>query len=214
MIRLTLALLFASFLPAQDPSRAVPDANWILVHIDTETTGLVAGYHELIDFGAVYTDLDGRVLGEFYRQIQPDHPERTSPRAREINGFDADLWRQRGALSSEQALRQWRSWEAQKFPGRRMIRVALSSPFDASFVDTWIRKHHLKLPSHYTFFFLDLPSMAWGLGFRELWGSQLAAKLGVADEPHTPLEHTGLSGAQVNVRIYQKLVEYRKKKLR
>jgi hypothetical protein len=55
--------------------------------------------------------------------------------------------------------------------------------------------------------------MAWALGFRELFGPKLAARLGVPDEPHTPLEHTGLSGAEVNVRIYQKLVEYRQRNL-
>ena len=43
----------ASTSPAEDP-----DA-WLLAFIDVETTGLVPGWHEMIDIGVVMTELDG-----------------------------------------------------------------------------------------------------------------------------------------------------------
>jgi hypothetical protein len=49
--------------------------------------------------------------------------------------------------------------------------------------------------------------MAWSLGYRELTGSALAARLGVPDEPRVARDHTGVTGAMLNVRIYRALRE-------
>jgi hypothetical protein len=57
----------------------------------------------------------------------------------------------------------------------------------------------------YHYFVLDIPSMAWARGYRELTNGALAEKLGVADEPRVAQEHTGITGAMLNVRIYQTL---------
>jgi hypothetical protein len=48
--------------------------------------------------------------------------------------------------------------------------------------------------------------MAWSLGLRDLRASALAERLGVPDEPHVAEHHTGITGAMVNVRIYQALL--------
>ncbi len=37
-------------------------ADWLLAIVEVETTGLVPGFHEMIDLGLVMTDLDGRVV--------------------------------------------------------------------------------------------------------------------------------------------------------
>lgn len=47
--------------------------------------------------------------------------------------------------------------------------------------------------------------MAWGLGLRHLTGSALAEQLGVPDEPHMAEDDTGITGAMLNVRVYQAL---------
>ncbi|MGK2960517.1 MAG: hypothetical protein ACSLFK_00070, partial [Gemmatimonadaceae bacterium] len=57
----------------------------------------------------------------------------------------------------------------------------------------------------YHYFVLDIPSMAWALGYRDLTNSALARRLGVPDEPRVADEHTGITGAMLNVRIYQAL---------
>ena len=48
--------------PVSNPGHA--PADWTLAHIDVETTGLVPGYHEMIDIGVVMTDLEGHELAE------------------------------------------------------------------------------------------------------------------------------------------------------
>lgn len=72
--------------------RETPTANpagWLLAFVDVETTGLVPGYHEMIDLGLVITDLDGVRIDSLFLRIQPEHPERLSEGAREVNAFDA-----------------------------------------------------------------------------------------------------------------------------
>ena len=55
---------------------ALEPAQWLLAHLDVETTGLVPGYHEMIDAGWVITDLEGRVVDTLFIRLQPEHPER------------------------------------------------------------------------------------------------------------------------------------------
>ena len=57
-----------------------------MAHLDVETTGLVAGPHEVVDLGIVYTTANGEILDRWYRRIQPQHPERTSPGPRRSAG--------------------------------------------------------------------------------------------------------------------------------
>jgi hypothetical protein len=41
---------------------------------------------------------------------------------------------------------------------------------------------------------------------RDLTGRSLAKKLGVADEPRIAEQHTGITGAQLNARLYRALM--------
>ena len=71
-----------------------------LAHIDVETTGLIPGYHEMIDIGLVITDVQGNKIDSLFLLIQPDHPERLQPGAYAVNAFNAEKWELRGALRS------------------------------------------------------------------------------------------------------------------
>lgn len=184
--------------------RAAPD-QWMLAHLDVETTGLVAGYHEMIDLGVVYTDLDGRVRDSLFLRIMPRHPERTSEGARRVNGFDADRWRARGALSPESAVDSLRAFHRRAAAGRSVMLVAFNSHFDSAFLDHLFRARGGTWRELYHYFVLDIPSMAWALGMRHLTGAELSRALGAADEPRVADEHTGITGAMLNVRIYQAL---------
>ena len=61
-----------------------------VVIIDTETTGLQAGYHELIEVAAIRIDRSGRQ--ERVYQFRPMKPDRASVRALEVNGWCPDRW--------------------------------------------------------------------------------------------------------------------------
>ena len=199
---------FASFANAQSPPwpAEAPD-DWLLAFIDIETTGLIPGHHEMIDIGIVMTDLDGVELDNLFIRIQPEHPERTEEGARAVNAFDTERWKQLNALSTDQAIERIVSFHNGVAGDKSVLMVAFNSHFDAAFLDHLFRARERSWRELYNYFILDLPSMAWILGERGLTGQALTTVLGIEDEPHVALQHTGITGALVNARIYRALLE-------
>jgi DNA polymerase III alpha subunit (gram-positive type) len=194
---------------SEPPSPAVAPAGWLLAFIDVETTGLVPGWHEMIDIGIAMADVDGRVLDTLFLRIQPRHAERLSAGARAVNAFDAARWRTLGALEPTAAVDSILAFHRRVAGARPTLMVAFNSQFDAAFLDHLFRTRGGSWREMYHYFVLDLPSMAWSLGLRDLRGGRLAERLGVPDEPHVAVEHTGITGAMVNLRIYQALLRLR-----
>ncbi|MGI9222809.1 MAG: 3'-5' exonuclease [Woeseiaceae bacterium] len=208
MRRLAAVLLLISpFATAQEfawPDE-MPD-NWLLAFVDVETTGLIPGHHEMIDIGIVMTDLDGAELGDLFLRIQPEHPERTDEGARAVNAFAADRWRELNALPPADAIDAMLEFHNEIANGRYVLMVAFNSQFDTAFLDHLFRTQDRSWRELYHYFVLDLPSMAWSLGFRGLTGTALSNSLDIEDEPHVAELHTGITGARLNARIYRSLL--------
>jgi DNA polymerase III alpha subunit (gram-positive type) len=183
---------------------SAPEA-WLLAFVDVETTGLQPGWHEMIDLGLVMTDLEGTVLDSLFLRLQPRHPERTSEGARRVNAFDARRWRDLGALQPAAAIDSLRTFHRATAGDRHVMLVAFNSQFDAAFLDHLFRSTGGSWRELYHYFVLDIPSMAWSRGYRDLTGTALARRLGVEDEPHVADRHTGITGAMLNVRLYRAL---------
>lgn len=192
--------------PATDPA-AAPDA-WLLAHIDVETTGLIPGYHEMIDIGIVMTDLEGVILDSLFLRIAPDHPERLSPGAFEVNAFSPERWEELNAMSISESVDSILAFHKKNSAGRAVLMVAYNCQFDAAFLDHLFRAANQTWRHLYHYYILDLPSMAWGLGLRDLNSAELMNLYSIEDEPHVAEEHTGITGAMVNVRIYRALLRY------
>jgi DNA polymerase III alpha subunit (gram-positive type) len=208
LLILTLSASLPTF--AQDmlwPNEAPDD--WLLAFVDVETTGLQPGYHEMIDIGIVMTDLDGEELGDLFIRIQPDNPERIDEGARAVNAFDVDRWRELEALPAEEAIERIARFHDAIARDRNVLMVAFNSHFDAAFLDHLFRSRDRSWRELYHYFILDLPSMAWDQGIRGLTGSSLSAALGIEDEPHVADQHTGITGARLNARIYRALLARR-----
>lgn len=203
-----MAALLAPAVCAQLPSwPATSPDDWLLAFVDVETTGLVPGFHEMIDIGIVMTDLDGVELDSLFLRIHPAHPERTQEGARAVNAFDVERWEQLGALSAGESIERIASFHERTAGDKSVLLVAFNSHFDAAFLDHLFRSEARNWRELYHYFILDLPSMAWILGERGLTGQSLTAWLEVEDEPHVPERHTGITGARVNARIYRALLE-------
>lgn len=185
--------------PADEPDQ------WLLAHLDVETTGLVAGYHEMIDAGFVITDLDGNVVDSLHIRIRPEHPERLSAGAAKMNGFDAAKWKQLGALNTRQAVDTIIAFNKRAAGDKHVLLVAFNSQFDAGFLDALMHREGHSWRELFHYFVLDIPSMAWSLGYRDLTGAALAKQLKLPDEPRVAEDHTGITGAMLNVRIYKAL---------
>lgn len=189
-----------------------PD-EWLLAHIDVETTGLVPGYHEMIDIGIVMTDLEGKELDRLFLRIMPFRPERISPGAAAINAFSVELWEERGFVTERQAVERIVSFQTEVAKGRQVLFVAYNAWFDLSFVDHLFRGVDRSWRELYHYFVLDLPSMLWSLGLRDLDGHALEEALDVAMETDDSLQHTGITGAEWNTQIYRALLRYSREHL-
>ena len=191
--------------PATASAPAADPAPWLLAFIDVETTGLVPGWHEMIDIGVAMTDLEGTVVDTLFVRIQPEHPERLSEGARRVNAFDARKWQALGAVPPRLAVQRLTDFHRRVAADRPTLMVAFNRQFDAAFLDHLFRASGGTWRALYDYFVLDLPSMAWSLGLRDLANGALAQRLDVADEPRVAEDHTGLSGALLNARIYRAL---------
>jgi DNA polymerase III alpha subunit (gram-positive type) len=189
------------FLPGEAPEQ------WLLAHLDVETTGLLPGFHEMIDLGIVYTDLEGQILDSLFIRIQPEHPERLSEGAYQVNAFNPDVWKHKGAVSPKKAVKTLMAFHEEKAAGRSVLLVAYNSHFDLAFIDHLFRQAGHSWRELYHYFVLDIPSMAWSMGYRNLTGSALATALGIPDETYVPHLHTGITGAMFNVQVYQVLMQ-------
>lgn len=189
--------------PDEDPSR------WLLAFADVETTGLAPFYHEMIDVGLVITDLAGNERDRLFLRIQPEHPERTSEGARAVNAFDEARWRELGASPPAEAVERISAFVRGASENHSVLLVAFNSQFDTAFLDALFRGAGRSWRELFHYFVLDVPSMAWSLGLRGLDGPSLAEALGVEDEPHQAEDHTGITGAALNARIYRALLARR-----
>jgi DNA polymerase III epsilon subunit-like protein len=185
--------------------------DWLLAHVDVETTGLVPGYHEMIDIGVILTDLEGREINRLFIRIMPDHPERIAPGAAAVNGFSVDLWEERGSVTQDEAIAELTAFHKRVVGHRNVLFVAYNAWFDISFIDHLFRSRDRTWRELYHYFILDLPSMLWSLGLHHLAGADLTQALGVEQETHDPLKHTGMTGAESNVEVYRALLQYGQK---
>jgi len=168
----------------------------------------------MIDIGAVYVDTEGQELGRFFIRINPAHPERAQAGAKAVNGYSEERWRSLGAVSPTEALRAFEEFHRRTAANRTMVFTAFNVGFDQAFVSRWLRREGRSFRDWYFYQVLDLPSMAWGQGIRELSGSKIAEALGVPDETRDPLKHTGETGAEFNLAIYRELLKKSKTEAR
>lgn len=206
LVLVVSALLFMPLAEAQMTWPPEGVEGWILAHVDVETTGLDPAFHEMIDIGMIYTDLDGVELDRLYLRIMPAQPERIDEDARRVNAFDVDTWQEKGAVSEEEAVGEIVSFHERMGGERRVLFTAYNAWFDQAFTTALFAKHGVAWRDLFFYHVLDIPSMAWGQGLTALNATQLSEALGLPDETRVPSEHTGITGAAFNVLVYRALI--------
>lgn len=191
--------------PATDP-----DA-WLLSFLDVESTGLIPGFHEIVNVGIVLADLEGNELARLLLYIHPNHPERAAPEALAINGYEAEVWRQMGAVSPTVAVDSLIAFYKSSTGGKRVLMVAYNAQFDAAFMDHLFRDAGKSTREIHYYFVLDVPSMAWILGYRDLVANDIAKRFGIPGTSSIPIEHHGLGCADLNLRLYRELLKHSEK---
>ncbi len=166
---------------------------------DLETTGLAAGYHEIIEVGlCLLSPSDLRTVAELSVKVKPLHPRRLDWVAAQINGYRAADWRE--ALDLETAMERY----AELTQGA--VFAAHNARFDWSFLNQAFATtgigHGLERR------YLDTMWLAWdkfsphGLARRSL--QEVARFLGLPPEPKI---HRAINGARLAAEILRRVAD-------
>lgn len=113
----------------------------VLTAVDVETTGLLAGYHEIIQIAAVPLNQHFEPhpkLRPFYINICPDYFEHIEKEATKKNGIDLESLRE--CPSQDQSVELFANWfRSLNLPfGRRLVPLAHNWAFDKGFLTYWL----------------------------------------------------------------------------
>lgn len=171
-----------------------------LCFLDLETTGARIGFHEIIEIAAIRTAPDAsRVLSTWHNRVRPRHPERISPFAKNLTGFDSSLWKEAEFPSA-------RLWKEFSCFADSCIPVCHNPSFDRAFVSLAASENgivDLGLDYHW----IGTESLAWPL---YVSGRITTLSLeGICETfriPVEPLPHTAMDGAQACLLAYRALI--------
>lgn len=164
---------------------------------DIETTGLNPDFHEIIEIGLVLVDQRTlRVIDTFESKVMPRHPERMSPQAQKLNGFDAAQWV--GAPDLAAVLRSFAALTP------KAMFTAWNVTFDWPFMRRAFEQTGVQHQMDYHR--ICLMSQAWMMlryrGLTSMSQNSVAEFLGLPPEPAV---HRAINGAWLSHSILQKL---------
>lgn len=182
-----------------------------LVAIDTETTGLRAGYNDLIQIGAIALDSKLQEMGDpFEVFVKPIYPERIEDQAMKVNGLDADELLL-AAPTRYEALKEFKAWQRQF--GKKLFPLAQNWPFDKGFLEAFIGAHQFNSVFHYEF--VDTKSTANDLNFKAMaegkeipFPSTSLAGLCKALGIENVKAHDAVADARATAEVYRELLSH------
>lgn len=123
----------------QMPSALISTRHCPMTGTDVETTGFIAGYHEMCEVGFVVANSDLEPTDKhFYMRIRPKFPERCDPNAMAVHGIsleELDKW-----PTANIVLDMFDEWfESLKLPlNKKLTPVAQNWSFEKSFYEAWM----------------------------------------------------------------------------
>ena len=180
-----------------DQKNVLPLSARLLAVTDTETTGLLPGHHEIIEIATHLVEpVNLEVVKTLEFKVIPCHPERMSPEALAVNGYQPDAWTSARPLDS--VMRDF----ADATPDA--IFMSWGAAFDWPFVDAAFRQTGVQPKMDYHR--LCAMTMAWTLlaprGLQLLKQDRVAEFLGLQPEPPV---HRAINGANLTLAILRRL---------
>lgn len=114
----------------------------VMCAIDTETTGLEAGVHDVVEVAIIPLGADLEVMrgvGAFHVYLKPKRPQNVTEEALKINKLNmADL--QINGLDPWVAADLFEDWfmKLGLVPGKKIVPLAQNWPFDREFIRDWL----------------------------------------------------------------------------
>ena len=177
-----------------------------LVFVDTETTGLDARTHEIIEIGLIRVSQNWQgenpefaVVSQWSVKIHPRNIATADPDPLRVNGYNVADWSE--AVTIEEALKTF----VEKTDGA--IMVAHNVAFDAGFLDTNFSKYGIVNKMHYHR--LDTVSMAYSVirntpPVVRYSLAELCKYFGIVNEN----PHSALADARADFEVFKKLMNY------
>jgi DNA polymerase III subunit epsilon len=139
-----------------------------LAFIDTETTGLSAFRHEIVEIGCVVVEVgqnpsDLKIIHEINLKVKPKHIETAEIEALRVNGYNEAGWM--FACTIEQAMSEVMT------KAKDAIMVGQNVSFDRGFIEAACEQTGIKWSMHYST--LDTIPMA----YTKLWNDDFLSSL-------------------------------------
>ena len=188
----------------------------VVVAVDIETTGRIAGYHEIVQIAVVPLDSNFEPRADirpFYQNVRPLHPDRAVKEALQVSGLSLDDLLKHAPESGKVAdlLREW--FEIFDLPRTKcLMPVAHNWPFELRHLEAWLGREEFGDLFHYHY--RDSMTLATAvndlaaaqgqkLPFHQMGLGYLCRQLGVENLAH----HNALNDAIVCGRLYRKLID-------
>jgi len=109
---------------------------------DTETTGLVAGFNEIISLAGILYDNQFQEIDRVLLHAYPDKPENFHAKAKEINGYTTEEWEARGATTQQQMAEELNEWLIRRYC-YRVIPLGHNVKFDLAHLQALYETHDM-----------------------------------------------------------------------
>lgn len=172
-----------------------------LLFVDTETTGLDASKHELLEVAAIRCSPDGKtIISQYEAKLKPRHIETAEPKALEVNKYSSAEWTDEKCVPREIVVDN-----LQKLAGNTVL-IGQNVSFDEGFLTPLFTELKMKAPWGYHK--VDTVALAWPLFLHSpLEGLSLAKLCTFLGVDHTPT-HRAMADAMACRAIYLKLMEW------
>ena len=179
----------------------------MIAGIDIETTGLVAGYNELVSLSVVLLEANFTIFDTFTIKSKPIFLNRITPESSSINGFYKDDYENDSDfLPAQSARSQFVTW-AQNISDEKFKALAQDWTFDKNFLKYWLgdKKFDFLFERDY----LDtkvISNFLMEADYMERGGTSLNDIANYFSIPE-PKAHTSLGDVQTTIHIYKNQLE-------
>lgn len=187
----------------------------VMAAVDIETTGLILGFHELIQICILPLDanLEPMDTVPFYRNVRPYFPERASKIAMKVNGLALEELEL--AKTPEETVDDLSEWfQMLGLPtGGRLVPLTQNAPFDIPRVRYWLGEPEYErmfsrrgVDTMFSARYIN-DKCAWQnrpLPFSEYGLKSLCNKFGIVLDNH----HDALADCIATAKVYRELLQF------
>lgn len=181
--------------------------NYIGAVIDVETTGLIAGVHEIIDITFIIHDDEFKPVDKFTTKIRPMRPELAEPEALLKNGLK--LHELKNEPTPAQIRNAFSLWHEEIIQNKKILPLGHNFSFDKRFIEIFFGQYYNE---YFHYKFRDTYILAQALKDSGLLNLSSSLSLeGLCEYFKIPqIPHTSKGDAYATLILYRKMINFMK----